>query len=46
MPTTIDNRAIVSLKAQIGDNVIIGPNAIIEDDVIIGIQVGARKEIR
>jgi len=36
MSTLIDNHAIVSPKAQIGENVSIGPFTIIEDDVIIG----------
>ncbi|HZY10000.1 MAG TPA: acyl-ACP--UDP-N-acetylglucosamine O-acyltransferase [Bacteroidota bacterium] len=36
MSAHIDNRAIVSPKAQIGSHVTIGPNSIIEDDVIIG----------
>ncbi len=36
MSTSIDPRAVVSPKAQIGDNVSIGPFTIIEDDVIIG----------
>jgi UDP-N-acetylglucosamine acyltransferase len=43
MSILIDSRAIVSSKAQIGDNVKIGPFTIIEDDVIIGAdtQIGA-----
>ncbi len=36
MSTSIDNRAIVSSKAQIGEGVLIGPNTIIEHDVVIG----------
>jgi UDP-N-acetylglucosamine acyltransferase len=36
MSITIDPRAIVSPKAQLGENVSVGPNTIIEDDVIIG----------
>lgn len=36
MSTSLDSRAIVSPKAQLGDNVAIGPNSIVEDDVIIG----------
>ncbi len=35
MSTNIDPRAIVSPKAQIGENVTIGPYTIVEDDVII-----------
>lgn len=36
MSTSIDNHAIVSPKAQLGENVTVGPFTIIEDDVIIG----------
>lgn len=36
MSITIHPTAIVSSKAEIGDNVVIGPYCIIEDDVIIG----------
>lgn len=36
MATTIDNHAIVNPKAQLGENVSIGPFSIIEHDVIIG----------
>ena len=36
MPTSIDQRAIVSPKAQLGNNVSVGPFTIIEDDVVIG----------
>lgn len=36
MNTSIDSRAVVSPKAQLGDNVVIGPFTIVEDDVIIG----------
>jgi UDP-N-acetylglucosamine acyltransferase len=36
MPTSIDKRAVVSPKAQIGDNVCVGPFTVIEDDVVIG----------
>ena len=36
MSTNIDNRAIVSSKAQINENVTIGPNTIVEDNVVIG----------
>jgi UDP-N-acetylglucosamine acyltransferase len=36
MSTAIDPRAIVSTKAQIGENVSIGPNTILEDDVVVG----------
>lgn len=36
MSIQVDNHAIVSPKAQIGENVRIGPFTIIEDDVIIG----------
>jgi len=35
MDTFIDPRAIVSAKAQLGDAVSIGPNTIVEDDVVI-----------
>ncbi|MBI5476825.1 MAG: acyl-ACP--UDP-N-acetylglucosamine O-acyltransferase [Ignavibacteriales bacterium] len=43
MSILIDSRAIVSSKAQIGENVKIGPFTIIEDDVVIGTgtQIGA-----
>jgi UDP-N-acetylglucosamine acyltransferase len=43
MSIVIDSHAIVSSKAQIGDEVKIGPFTIIEDDVIIdaGTQIGA-----
>jgi UDP-N-acetylglucosamine acyltransferase len=34
--STIHSSAVVSPKAQIGNDVFIGPNTIIEDDVIIG----------
>ncbi len=37
MPTTIDPRAIISPKAELGDNVSIGPNTIVEDNVIVGV---------
>ena len=36
MSTTIDSHAIVSPKAQLGENVSVGPFSIIEPDVIIG----------
>jgi UDP-N-acetylglucosamine acyltransferase len=36
MSTTIDPRASVSPKAQLGVNVTVGPFAVIEDDVVIG----------
>ena len=36
MSTSINNLAIVSPKAQLGENVSVGPFTIIEDDVIIG----------
>jgi UDP-N-acetylglucosamine acyltransferase len=36
MSTTIHSHAIVSSKAQLGENVTVGPFTIIEDDVIIG----------
>jgi len=36
MSTIIDSHALVSPKAQIGENVTIGPFSVIEDDVIIG----------
>ncbi len=36
MSTTIDSHAIVSPKAQLGDNVSVGPFTIIEEDVVIG----------
>lgn len=36
MSTTIDPRASVSSKAQLGANVTVGPFAVIEDDVVIG----------
>jgi UDP-N-acetylglucosamine acyltransferase len=36
MPIVVDNRAVVSPKAQLGDNVAIGPFTTIEDDVVIG----------
>ena len=36
MSTSIDHHAVVSSKAQLGENVSIGPFTIIEDDVIIG----------
>lgn len=36
MSTTIDSHAIVSPKAQLGENVSIGPLTIIEHDVIVG----------
>jgi UDP-N-acetylglucosamine acyltransferase len=36
MNVQVDERAVVSPKAQIGSNVAIGPYAVIEDDVVIG----------
>lgn len=36
MNTLIDPRAIVHPKAQLGENITVGPNTIIEQDVIIG----------
>ncbi|HUI29445.1 MAG TPA: acyl-ACP--UDP-N-acetylglucosamine O-acyltransferase [Candidatus Acidoferrales bacterium] len=36
MPTSIDPRAVVSRKAQLGNEVSIGPFTIVEDDVTIG----------
>src|SRR2546425_808129 len=36
MPTVIDSRAVVSPKAQLGDNVSVGPFSVIEEDVTIG----------
>jgi UDP-N-acetylglucosamine acyltransferase len=36
MATLIDHRAVVSPKAQLGENVSVGPFTVIEDDVIIG----------
>ena len=36
MSTSIHTSAVVSPKAQIGENVVIGPFTIIEDDVVIG----------
>ncbi|MBI1806460.1 MAG: acyl-ACP--UDP-N-acetylglucosamine O-acyltransferase [Ignavibacteria bacterium] len=36
MGIAVDSRAVVSPKAQIGDNVSVGPHSIIEDDVVIG----------
>ena len=36
MSVSVDARAIVSPKAQLGENVVVGPNTIIEDDVVIG----------
>ena len=36
MPVTIDPHAIVSPKAQLGENVQVGPFTIVEDDVVIG----------
>jgi UDP-N-acetylglucosamine acyltransferase len=36
MSLTIDSHAIVSPKAQLGENVAVGPFTIIEEDVIIG----------
>lgn len=36
MSSTIDSRAAISPKAQLGSNVTVGPFAVIEDDVVIG----------
>lgn len=36
MSITVDSHAIVSKKAQLGDNVAVGPFSVIEDDVTIG----------
>jgi UDP-N-acetylglucosamine acyltransferase len=36
MPTQVHSTAIVSSKAQLGDNVVISPYVVIEDDVVIG----------
>ncbi|MGO9482014.1 MAG: acyl-ACP--UDP-N-acetylglucosamine O-acyltransferase [Candidatus Kryptoniota bacterium] len=36
MPTSIDPRSIVSPKAQLGNDITVGPFTIIEDDVVIG----------
>lgn len=36
MSISIDPRAIVHSKAQLGDNVSVGPNAVIEENVVIG----------
>jgi UDP-N-acetylglucosamine acyltransferase len=36
MSVVIDSRALVGKKAQLGENVNVGPSAIIEDDVVIG----------
>src|SRR5712672_3153762 len=36
MSTSIHNTAVVSQKAQIGENVVIGPFTVVEDDVVIG----------
>ncbi|HLX12744.1 MAG TPA: acyl-ACP--UDP-N-acetylglucosamine O-acyltransferase [Bacteroidota bacterium] len=36
MSSKIDPRSAVSSKAQLGDNVTVGPFAVIEDDVVIG----------
>lgn len=36
MSSTIDSRAAISPKAQLGGNVTVGPFAVIEDDVVIG----------
>lgn len=36
MNATIDSRAAISPKAQLGSNVTVGPFAVIEDDVVIG----------
>ncbi|HEV8537630.1 MAG TPA: acyl-ACP--UDP-N-acetylglucosamine O-acyltransferase [Bacteroidota bacterium] len=36
MSATIDSRAIVSPKAQLGENVVVGPFSIIEEDVFVG----------
>ncbi len=36
MPTSIDPRAVISTKAQLGNDVTVGPFTVIEDDVVIG----------
>lgn len=36
MSTNIDTRAAVSPKAQLGENVTVGPFTVIEDDVVVG----------
>ena len=36
MSTSIDSRAVVSPKAQLGENVSAGPFTVIEDDVVVG----------
>ena len=36
MATRIDSRSVVSPKAQIGEDVSVGPFSVIEDDVIVG----------
>ncbi len=36
MSVQIDSRAVVSSKAKLGENVSVGPYAVIEDDVVIG----------
>lgn len=36
MSTTVDSRAVVSPKAQLGEGVTVGPFSVIEDDVIVG----------
>jgi len=36
MSVSIDSRAVLSPKAQLGENVVIGPYTVIEDDVVIG----------
>jgi len=36
MGVQIDSRAVVSSKAKLGENVSVGPYAVIEDDVVIG----------
>ncbi len=36
MGTTVDPRAVVGRKAQLGEGVTVGPYAVIEDDVIVG----------